>query len=209
MKLNQLLQQNGTFLAKLLTTLTVQALITFGVMEFCRSRNITLGILPLILCYILLLALLAVIMLASLPIYTKFLIFTLVSIIIGATLSTNNVSDATIKRAIWGAVGIFIAMFLVGVCLTGMGVDLSVIGIILLILLVSLIIGQLLMYFYPVSDTASKVWIHFGVILFGFYVIYDINIILQYRPFGDDYVASSVNLYFDFINIFISLLKKK
>jgi FtsH-binding integral membrane protein len=208
MKLNQLLQQNGTFLAKLLATLTVQALITFGVMEFCRSRNITLGILPLILCFILLLALLAVIMLASLPIYTKFLIFTLVSIIIGATLSTNNVSDATIKRAIWGAVGIFIAMFLVGVCLTGMGVDLSVIGIILLILLVSLIIGQLLMYFYPVSDTVSKAWIHFGLILFGVYVIYDINVILKHRPFGEDYVTSRVNLYLDFINIFISLLKK-
>jgi FtsH-binding integral membrane protein len=205
---SQLLQQNATFLAKLLTTLTIQALITFGVMEYCRSKNITLGILPLILCFILLLALLAVVMLASLPIYAKFLIFTVISIIIGATLSTNNVSDANIKRAIWGAVGVFTATFLIGMCLAVMGVDLSVFGILLLILLGSLIVGQLLMYFYPVSDTVSKAWIHFGLILFGVYVIYDINVILRYRPFGDDYVASSVNLYLDFINIFISLLKK-
>ncbi len=205
---SQLLQQNATFLAKLLATLTIQALITFAVMEYCRSKNITLGILPLILCFILLLALLAVVMLASLPIYAKFLIFTVISIIIGATLSTNNVSDANIKRAIWGAVGVFTATFLIGMCLAVMGVDLSVFGILLLILLGSLIVGQLLMYFYPVSDTVSKAWIHFGLILFGVYVIYDINIILRYRPFGDDYVASSVNLYLDFINIFISLLKK-
>jgi FtsH-binding integral membrane protein len=205
---SQLLQQNATFLAKLLATLTIQALITFAVMEYCRSKNITLGILPLILCFILLLALLAVVMLASLPIYAKFLIFTVISIIIGATLSTNNVSDANIKRAIWGAVGVFVATFLIGMCLAVMGVDLSVFGILLLILLGSLIVGQLLMYFYPVSDTVSKAWIHFGLILFGVYVIYDINIILRYRPFGNDYVASSVNLYLDFINIFISLLKK-
>jgi FtsH-binding integral membrane protein len=205
---SQLLQQNATFLAKLLATLTIQALITFAVMEYCRSKNITLGILPLILCFILLLALLAVVMLASLPIYAKFLIFTVISIIIGATLSTNNVSDANIKRAIWGAVGVFTATFLIGMCLAVMGVDLSVFGILLLILLGSLIVGQLLMYFYPVSDTVSKAWIHFGLILFGVYVIYDINVILRYRPFGDDYVASSVNLYLDFINIFISLLKK-
>ena len=205
---SQLLQQNATFLAKLLATLTIQALITFAVMEYCRSKNITLGILPLILCFILLLALLAVVMLASLPIYAKFLIFTVISIIIGATLSTNNVSDANIKRAIWGAVGVFVATFLIGMCLAVMGVDLSVFGILLLILLGVLIVGQLLMYFYPVSDTVSKAWIHFGLILFGVYVIYDINIILRYRPFGNDYVASSVNLYLDFINIFISLLKK-
>jgi len=205
---SQLLQQNATFLAKLLATLTIQALITFAVMEYCRSKNITLGILPLILCFILLLALLAVVMLASLPIYAKFLIFTVISIIIGATLSTNNVSDANIKRAIWGAVGVFTATFLIGMCLAVMGVDLSVFGILLLILLGVLIVGQLLMYFYPVSDTVSKAWIHFGLILFGVYVIYDINIILRYRPFGNDYVASSVNLYLDFINIFISLLKK-
>jgi FtsH-binding integral membrane protein len=89
-----------------------------------------------------------------------------------------------------------------------MGVDLSVFGILLLVLLGVLIIGQLLMYFYPVSDTTSKAWVYFGLILFGVYVIYDINVILKHRPFGDDYVTSSVNLYLDFINIFISLLKK-
>ena len=205
---SQLLQQNGAFLSKLLATLTVQALITFGVMEYCRSKNITLGILPVILCFILLFGLLAVIMLTSLPIYAKFLIFTAISIIVGVTLSNNSVSDDSIKRAIWGAVGVFIATFLIGVCLAVMGVDLSVFGILLLILLGVLIIGQLLMHFYPVSDTASNAWIYFGLILFGVYVIYDINVILKHRPFGDDYVTSSVNLYLDFINIFISLLKK-
>jgi FtsH-binding integral membrane protein len=206
--ISHLLQQNGAFLAKLLATLTIQAVITFGVMEYCRSKNITLGILPVILCFILLLALLAVIMLTSLPIYAKFLIFTAISIIVGVTLSNNSVSDDSIKRAIWGAVGVFVATFLIGVCLAVMGVDLSVFGILLLILLGVLIIGQLLMHFYPVSNTASKAWIYFGLILFGVYVIYDINVILKHRPFGDDYVTSSVNLYLDFINIFISLLKK-
>jgi FtsH-binding integral membrane protein len=206
---SQLLQQNGAFLSKLLTTLTIQAVITFGVMEYCRSKNITLGILPVILCFILLLALLAVIMLTSLPIYAKFLIFTAISIIVGVTLSNNSVSDDSIKRAIWGAVGVFVATFLIGVCLAVMGVDLSVFGILLLILLGVLIIGQLLMHFYPVSDTASKAWVYFGLILFGVYVIYDINVILKHRPFGDDYVTSSVNLYLDFINIFVSLLSRK
>ena len=206
---SKLLQQNGAFLAKLLSTLTIQAVITFGVMEYCRSKNITLGILPLILCFILLLALLAVIMLTSLPIYAKFLIFTAISIIVGVTLSNNSVSDDSIKRAIWGAVGVFVATFLIGVCLAVMGVDLSVFGILLLILLGVLIIGQLLMHFYPVSDTASKAWIYFGLVLFGVYVIYDINVILKHHPFGDDYVTSSVNLYLDFINIFVSLLSRK
>jgi FtsH-binding integral membrane protein len=106
-------------------------------------------------------------------------------------------------------VGVFVATFLIGVCLAVMGVDLSVFGILLLILLGVLIIGQLLMHFYPVSDTASKAWIYFGLVLFGVYVIYDINVILKHRPFGDDYVTSSVNLYLDFINIFVSLLSRK
>lgn len=118
----RLLKDNGSFLSKLILVLVIQALITFAIMEYGRSKNITLDILPLIMLIILTIILLLVIMLTTLPIYAKFIIFTFLSISIGFTMSSDmvrsKVSDDSINRAIWGAIGIFITMFITGLCLT-------------------------------------------------------------------------------------------
>jgi FtsH-binding integral membrane protein len=188
------------FISKILLTLIIQLLITFTAMKYFSSLSpliATIGIIVLLL----------LIMLSSLPIYIKFVFFTLVSILTGMMLS--NFDSASVKRALFGTIGVFTSMFVLGLILAVSGYNLSGFGIILFSVLSGLFIVNLVSLFYPMSDTSTKIWSYVGLTLFSFYVVYDINIIKLNKPFGDDFVSSSVNLYLDFINIFMQLVRLK
>jgi len=133
----------------------------------------------------------------------------MMGLILSSDIVRKSVSDETINRAILSTIGIFTCMFVLGMVLTISGHDLSLFGIYLFILLSILLIFQLLSLFYTFSDKTYMIWNYIGLFLFSIYVVYDLNIILLKRPFGEDYVSSSIGLYLDFINIFERLLNSK
>jgi len=185
------------FISKILLTLIIQLLITITAMKYLSSLSPLIAIIGII-------VLLLVIMLSSLPIYIKFGFFTVVSILTGMMLS--NFNKDSVKIALFGTIGVFTSMFILGLILAYSGYNLSGFGMILFSVLSVLCIVNLVSFFYPMSDTTTKIWSYVGLTLFSFYVVYDINIIRLNKPFGDDFVSSSVNLYLDFINIFLNLI---
>ena len=206
----RLIKTKGTFISSVLATLIVQLVITFGVMEYARSKDLSLDIFYYIILFLFSIAMMFIMMFSQLPIYVKFLLFCFFSISMGAMLGSSAVRDKvsgeTIQRAIIGTVGIFASMFILGLIITASGYDLSIFGGILFAALSVLIIFQIIGIFYPMSDTKYKIMLYSGLLLFSLYVIYDINVILYKNIFGKDYVTSSMGLYLDFLNIFVRLL---
>lgn len=190
------------FISKILVTLIIQLVITFLVM---KNTDIDMSTFQLVMATIGMIVLFLIIMLSSLPIYIKFFIFSIISVVTGMMLS--KVKNENVNRAIWGTIGIFASMFILGLFLAVSGYNLSFLGIFLFVALSVLVIVQIVSIFYPMSDNMTKIWTYIGLTLFSFYVIYDINVIKVKKPFGDDYVASSIGLYLDFINIFANLLR--
>ena len=184
----RLIKTKGTFISSVLATLIVQLVITFGVMEYARSKDLSLDIFYYIILFLFSIAMMFIMMFSQLPIYVKFLLFCFFSISMGAMLGSSAVRDKvsgeTIQRAIIGTVGIFASMFILGLIITASGYDLSIFGGILFAALSVLIIFQIIGIFYPMSDTKYKIMLYSGLLLFSLYVIYDINVILYKNIFG-------------------------
>ena len=66
--------------------------------------------------------------------------------------------------------------------------------------------------FFPSAFAAAHtVWAALGVMLFSFYLVYDVQLILggkhlRYRFQTDEYVFASLNIYLDIVNIFVRIL---
>jgi len=84
--------------------------------------------------------------------------------------------------------------------------DFSFLGMVLPVLLFTFIIwGFFAMFAFP-SFAFTQVYALFGTIIFSLYVIYDTWSITTYLSY-DDYVLGAVNLYLDFINLFLFILQ--
>ena len=51
-----------------------------------------------------------------------------------------------------------------------------------------------------------QVYVIAGVIIFSLYVVYDTHMISQYLCY-DEHIVGAVNLYLDFINLFLFILR--
>merc|ERR1719378_382310 len=84
-------------------------------------------------------------------------------------------------------------------------IDFSFLGLILPICLFTLIIwGFFAMFAFP-SFMFSQVYALLGALIFSLYVLYDTWSITTYLSY-DDYVLGAINLYLDFINLFLMIL---
>jgi FtsH-binding integral membrane protein len=201
---------NAKFMAFVFTNLIVQLLITFGVMEYARTKNYSLTIFYYIIAALFTIITLVVVMMSS-SIFVSFLAFCVFSIIWGVLLGSDtvrgHVSGDAIKRAVIGAISIFMSMFILGIFLTYSGYDLSVFGGILFAALSVLLIVEIISLFFPISESTYKTQLYFGLFLFSCYTIYDANIIMNKSSiFNGNFVNASMSLYLDFISIFIRLL---
>jgi len=85
-------------------------------------------------------------------------------------------------------------------------IDFSFLGLILPILLFILIIwGFFSMFAFP-SFEMRQVYALAGTVIFALYVLYDTWAITTYLRY-DDYILGAINLYLDFINLFIFILQ--
>jgi FtsH-binding integral membrane protein len=154
--------------------------------------------------------LICVIAFFPMPMYLKFILFTLFSIAIGVTfafIKTFASSLQAINTAIFGAMSIFTMMFLLGLYLLATGVKLGFgFGLFLWFSLLILILVSIVLMFLKTYSTASKLLAAISLVIFSLYVIYDTNTILQKDYFGD-FITAAIDYYLDIINIVLDLIR--
>ena len=106
--------------------------------------------------------------------------------------------------------GVFIGTILVFVLLGLIGMmipDISAIGNYLLVTLLVLIIFSILFMFFPIGNTVLLVIAGIAVLLFALYTVYDFNQIRHGYVREREVSLMALNLYLDFINLFVNILQ--
>lgn len=141
--------------------------------------------------------------------FIKFLLFTIFSVLMGITLSerTRYTNREAIKTAIFGTLGIFVAMFLFTIVLLMLGIEVdSTFGLFLLEALIIMIIVLITSYFMKASSTTYKIITGIFLFIFSLFIIYDTTNILIRDYYGNDFITASLDYLLDIVNIFIDLL---
>jgi FtsH-binding integral membrane protein len=142
------------------------------------------------------------------PAWLKFIIFSVFSASFGISLSyvKNMVSPGLIQTALAGTMGIFAAMFLLGLLLIMFGIQLGLgFGLFLFFSLLLLIIIQVVTMFAGGESYPTKAFALVSLILFSLFIIYDTNTILQREYYGD-FITASMDYYLDILNVFLDLV---
>jgi hypothetical protein len=137
-KLFDIMNKKKTFLLQIFTNLIFQILVTFVIFYNVKIDIINNNNLYLILLVLFQFGIIFIFSFFEIPVFFKFLLMTLFSAIWGLIFIglKNKVSPEVIRTAIFGALGIFIGVFLFGLLLVAFGVYLDYrIGFILLCLL--------------------------------------------------------------------------
>jgi len=210
----KLLQNKKEFLTFVFANLIMQLGITYYVMEKShkdadgKNMNKSMSILFFVLFFIVSIALI-LLMVSDIPIWTKLIAFTIFSAIEGYFLSFIKyfVDPAIIQMAVAGTMGIFSSMFIFGMLLILLGIQLSnAFGGVLLFALLGLIITRIVFMFMGNYSHFAKGFAIFALGLFSLFIIYDTNQIMQRDYFGD-FVTASLDYYLDIINIFVNLTR--
>ena len=158
--------------------------------------------------YIVSFILIIILALVPMPLWLKFIIFSLFSVVLGVILSSvkHNFDPNTIKGAFVGTISIFVSMFAFGLALIMSGIQLGYkFGLGLFFALLLLILISIVQIFIYNSSFLKKLIILISLILFSLYIVYDTNSILQ-RNYSGDFISASLDYYLDIINIFSALL---
>ena len=196
---------NKKFLLLTFSNLILQLGITYYFMETYKEKLSTYQIVGI---WIAIFSLIIIIGFIPMPMWIKFILFTIFSSLFGIILSSlkNEVSEQLIQFAVLGTMSIYFTMFLIGVILILFGIQLSLwVGLLLFYFLLSLILFQIISIFLGNISQTHQIYGILGVILFSFYIIYDTNYILQRNYFGD-FITASMDYYLDILNVFISLI---
>jgi FtsH-binding integral membrane protein len=196
---------NKKFLLLTFSNLILQLGITYYFMETYKEKLSTYQIVGI---WIAIFSLIIIIGFIPMPMWVKFILFTIFSSLFGIILSSlkNEVSEQLIQFAVLGTMSIYFTMFLIGVILILFGIQLSLwVGLLLFYFLLSLILFQIISIFLGNISQTHQIYGILGVILFSFYIIYDTNYILQRNYFGD-FITASMDYYLDILNVFISLI---
>ena len=85
--------------------------------------------------------------------------------------------------------------------------DFSFLGGFLTAALLALIVIGIFNLFSPLSSTAALVYSFIGILVFSGYVLFDVNRIKQYGLSDEDVPLMALNLYLDFVNLFLYILQ--
>jgi uncharacterized protein len=85
--------------------------------------------------------------------------------------------------------------------------DLSFLGGMLMAALIALIAIAIFNFIWPLSSTGMLAFSFVGVLVFSGYVLYDFNRMKHYGVRAEDVPLMALNLYLDFINLFINILR--
>ena len=205
-KLFDIMNKKKVFLLQIFTNLIFQILVTF-VIFYNVKIDIINNNLSLILLVLLQFGIIFLFSFLEIPVFFKFLLMTLFSVIWGLILIglKNHVTPEVIRTAIFGALGIFIGIFLFGLLLVAFGVYLDYrVGFVLLGLLGLLIITTIVLRLMNKYHGFHKGIAVISIILFSFFIIYDTNNILYNDT--NDVIGASMDYYLDIMNIFINIV---
>jgi len=205
-KLFDIMNKKKVFLLKVFTNLIFQILVTF-VIFYNVKIDIINNKLSLILLVLLQFGIIFIFSFFEIPIFFKFLLMTLFSAIWGLIFIglKKHISPEIIKTAIFGALGIFIGIFIFGLILVGFGVYLDYkFGFVLLGLLLLLIITTIVLRLMNKYHIFHKGIAVISIILFSLFIIYDTNNILYNDT--KDVIGASMDYYLDIINIFTNIV---
>lgn len=115
----------------------------------------------------------------------------------------EELGSALVFAVFIGTVVIFISLGIIGIMMK----DLSAFGSYLFGALIVLLVFSLIFIFVPVSNTIMVVLAGLTVLVFALYTIYDFNQIKHNYVSEQETVGMALNLYLDFVNIFLRLLE--
>jgi uncharacterized protein len=85
--------------------------------------------------------------------------------------------------------------------------DLSFLGGMLMAALLALIAISIFSIFWPLSSTGMMAYSFIGILVFSGYVLFDINRMKHYGVSPEEVPLMALNLYLDFINLFLYILR--
>lgn len=85
--------------------------------------------------------------------------------------------------------------------------DFSFLGGFLMAALLALVAISIFSIFWPLSSTGMLAFSFIGVMVFSGYVLYDFSMMKHYGVSPEEVPLMALNLYLDFLNLFISLLR--
>lgn len=85
--------------------------------------------------------------------------------------------------------------------------DLTFLGGMLMAALLALIAISIFNIFWPLSSTGMLAFSFIGVLVFSGYVLFDFNRMKQYGVTAEEVPLMALNLYLDFVNLFINILR--
>jgi FtsH-binding integral membrane protein len=208
-QLGSLLKEKSGFLAAVFSSLIFQLCLVFAIVKFIPNddpfvENIKkYGILLFIIQIILIVGMSVI----PMPMSLKFVLFTLFSAITGFVLkaSLQKVSPEIIETALIATAVIFVTFLVFGLIVSGFGIDLGFLALLLFGLLLLIVIVRIVMLFMKTSSAFKKGITVMTLILFSVFIVFDTNQILQ-RDYDGDFITASLDYFLDVINIFVNLV---
>jgi FtsH-binding integral membrane protein len=208
-ELGSLIKEKSGFLAAVFATLIFQLIVVFAIVKFIPKDDPVLKTLRqfLIGVVILQIALVFLIVAVPMPMPIKFVMFTVFSALTGFTikLALQNVSQEIIQGAIVSTIAMFVVFLVIGLVVTGFGIDLGPLAFALFGLLLLLVIVSVVSLFMKTTSTFKKTIAVLTIMLFSVFIVFDTNQILQ-RDYEGDFVTASLDYFLDIINIFLSIV---
>ena len=128
---------------------------------------------------------------------TKFIIFSILSVLTGALMSSlRTFDDEALKEALAATVGIFVVMFMAGVISTQFNIDMIPVALGLFALyLITLVVSVF-------KKGSSKVFVP----IFALFILVETNLMLR-KNYNGDFVNGSLSYFTDIVNLFSQLLR--
>ena len=114
----------------------------------------------------------------------------------------EQLGSALVFGVLIGTIIVFVLLGIVGIMIP----DISEIGNYLLVTFIVFIVFSVLFMFFPIGNTVLLVLAGIAVLLFSLYTVYDFNQIRHGYVRERDVALMALNLYLDFINLFVNLL---
>jgi len=208
-QLGTLLREKAGFLAAVFGTLIFQLLIVLMIVKMVPDNDPLVdwfkkfGLLSIILQFALIICLAIV----PMPMPVKFALFSVFAALVGFMLkvSLEKVPVEIVRGAIVATIAVFVFFVCVGLVISGFGIDLGPLSLVLLGVLLLLVIVSVVSLFMNTTSVFKKGLAIATIFLFSIYVVFDTNQILV-RDYAGDFVTAALDYFLDILNLFLSIV---
>lgn len=214
----ELLKEKQTFLYKVYIFLILELCVTFFIVYYVRNHPTFSDITKtsFLLYFVLSLAIISCITFIPMPIWLKVILFTMFAILFGGLLHqiSYKIPREIVDSALKNTIAIFVIITLVSFCISMLQIDISWLGIYLLVGLLILIVVSFTIQFtgqkYDETNPnkVSKLYkflLIAGLLLFGLFILWNTTSMLSI-DYKEDFVSAAIDLYLGFINTFTHVL---